>query len=81
MSHLFKEDKILHFKRIEEILNLNPVRSLIKEKKEAINLFSNKYIYEILRLVPFNWKSELTYYILNIRSNTGKLFLLGYRKI
>jgi geranylgeranyl pyrophosphate synthase len=78
MSHLFKEDKILRFKRIEEILNLNPIRSLTEEKKEAINLFRNKYIYEILRLVPFNWESEPTYYILNIRSNTGKLFLLGY---
>jgi hypothetical protein len=78
MNNLFKENEVLHFKRIEDILNLNPVRSLTEEKEEAISLFRNKYLYEILKLVPFNWKSEPTYYILNIRSNTGKLFLLGY---
>ncbi len=81
MNCLFKEDKILHFKRIEEILNLNPVRYLTKEKIEAINLFRNKYLYKMFKLVPFNWKIEPTYYVLNIRSNTGKLFLLGYQKI
>jgi hypothetical protein len=34
MGSLFKEGEILHFKRIEEILNLNPVRSLTEEKRQ-----------------------------------------------
>jgi len=51
---------------------------MTEEKMLAIRTFRKKYLKKILKLIPFNWKSEPTYYILNIRSNTGKLFLLGY---
>jgi hypothetical protein len=62
MNNLFEENEVLHFKRIEDILNLNPVRSLIEEKEEAISLFRNKYLYEVLKLVPFKFDIS-SYYL------------------